>query len=145
MTVIDFAVFFLAVTLNQCGAETDDQDHHNQQEVDAISATKEMCDLSAYDPVWESHFAQRNVITKVKPVYSSDAIKKYAGAYVAVTIVVDRDGNVVMACATTGPPELRQAAEEAALQWKFKKNFGRAPGGSRRYTYDGIVFSIELE
>jgi TonB family protein len=39
---------------------------------------------------------------------------------VKVTVVVDEEGNVKSAKAFDGPVVLRQAAEDAARDWKFK-------------------------
>jgi protein TonB len=48
-------------------------------------------------------------------------MKLKAGIYgtVTVKILVDERGNVISAKALSGPPLLRQAAEEAALRAKF--------------------------
>jgi protein TonB len=53
---------------------------------------------------------------KVKPVYARGGT---VGA-VTVKVVVSEAGQVVEAEALTGPPELRQAALEAAKQWTFR-------------------------
>jgi TonB family protein len=102
------------------------------------------CDVSEYDAVWESHFAQRNLLKRVKASYPAEAVDQGIAGEVQVTIVVDRQGSVVKACAKTGPDILRRAAEEAARQWTFKRDFGHEPGGGRRYTVDGIAFDFVL-
>ena len=54
---------------------------------------------------------------------------------VTVYVKADEDGNVLSAKATSGPPMLRGAAEEAAMQAKFK--LSRVAGQPVRF--DGVV------
>jgi TonB family protein len=102
------------------------------------------CDITRYQAVWESHFARQNVVRRVTPEYPREAVEERATGQVQVTIVVDRSGRVVEACATSGPESLRAAAEDAARQWTFRPDFGHEPGGEREYTFDGIVFNFTL-
>jgi TonB family protein len=105
------------------------------------------CDFTTYQPVRESHFVQRTVRKKVKPIYPPEAANRGIQGWVNVKILVDRDGNVEKACAVDGDQTLRYAAEKAALQWKFKPYFGRAnahKAGSRKYMVDVIPFNFDL-
>jgi|SRR5262245_42809137 len=105
------------------------------------------CDLTAYQPVGESHFVQRTVTKKVKPIYPPEAANHGIRGWVNVKILVDRDGNVEKACAVDDDLMLKDAAEKAALQWKFKPYFGRAnaaKAGSRKYMVDVIAFNFDL-
>jgi TonB family protein len=106
------------------------------------------CDFSAYQPVRQSHFVSNTVIEKVKPEYPPEARKRGAQGWINVKILVNRDGAVEKACAD-GDQTLKDAAEKAALQWKFKPNFGyakAAEAGSRKYKYreDVIAFNFVL-
>jgi len=66
-----------------------------------------------------------------------------------VTIVVNSKGDVVKACATLGPQQLRSAAEEDAMRWEFKQNFEhptstKPPTDRERYLFAGIVFHFTI-
>jgi len=54
-----------------------------------------------------------------QPVYPPAARAANISGSVTVYVVVDTEGNVVSAAATSGPPLLRSAAEEAAMEAKF--------------------------
>lgn len=56
----------------------------------------------------------------VTPVYPKTARQLNLTGQVLVQIALDEEGNVVSAKATTGPPLLRSASEEAARRSKFK-------------------------
>jgi outer membrane biosynthesis protein TonB len=88
--------------------------------------------------VFQPHFAERNVVSRVKPEYPSSAVAERIEGDVDVTIRIHGDGRVVKACATSGPEPLRQAAEMAALQWTF-----RAHGGVMDHV-DHIVFTFKV-
>ena len=67
-----------------------------------------------------------DVITKAVPVHRvvpkvpSLARSTRTMGIVKVTVLVDEEGNVTSAKAFDGPPMLRQTAEDAARDWKFK-------------------------
>jgi len=61
---------------------------------------------------------------------------------VSVKIIVNRDGDVVKACATNGDEELANAPEKAALRWKFKRKV--VPGRESNVEV-GISFKYVLE
>jgi len=102
------------------------------------------CDFTAYHPVRESHFVSRTVRKKVEPIYPPTAANRGIHGWVNVKILVNRDGNVEKACAVDGDQTLKDAAEIAALQWKFKPYFGLAKAGSRKYMVDVIAFNFDL-
>jgi len=113
----------------------------------AQKSSDDGCDFTAYQPVRESHFVQRTVRKKVKPIYPPEAANRGIQGWVNVKILVDRDGNVEKACAVNGDQTLKEAAEKAALQWKFKPYFGSAnaaKAGSRKYMVDVIAFNFDL-
>src|SRR5262245_24996223 len=102
----------------------------------AQKSSDDRCDFTAYQPVRESHFVQKTVRKKVKPIYPPEAAKRGVQGWVNVKILVNRDGNVEKACALDGDLILKDAVEKAALQWKFKPYFGatNAAVTSRKYT-----------
>jgi outer membrane biosynthesis protein TonB len=100
------------------------------------------CDFSAYKPVTVSHFLQTSLKTRVKPIYPSEAIRRGIRGKISVKILVDRDGNVVKACALNGEDVLRSVAEDAALKWKFNRN---VIVGRESFVEDGIAFNFVLE
>jgi TonB family protein len=112
------------------------------QEINAPSEkVKDECDFSAYKPFRESHFVQFALKTKVAPKYPTEAVQLGIQGRISVKIIVDRGGNVVEACALNGDDVLRRAAEEAALQWKFKRN---VVAGRQSYVQAGISFNFVL-
>ncbi len=82
------------------------------------------CNFSADKPLVISHALLRAAIKEVKPKYPKAASFAGAEGEIRVKILVDRKSNVVKACAENGHPLLRAAARNAALEWKFKENFG---------------------
>jgi len=57
---------------------------------------------------------------KVLPTIPTLARSSHPQGSVNVTVVIDEQGNVISAKAIDGPVVLRQAAENAARQWKFR-------------------------
>jgi TonB family protein len=63
-----------------------------------------------------------------KPVYPLSAIEERVSGTVAVVVAIDKSGNVGSAKAISGPQLLRQAAIDAATQWKFNPTVKQASG-----------------
>jgi TonB family protein len=86
-------------------------------------------------------------IPKVYPKYPSAARAAHVKGNIKVEIIVDRSGNVVEACVSQGHPLLRAAAKDAALQWKFKNNFGLSKKSKIKahYIQSFLVFHFRLE
>lgn len=62
-----------------------------------------------------------SAITKrVKPAYPDEAKKVRMTGLVSVDIIVDEEGKVISAKASSGPPILGDAAVNAVRQWQFK-------------------------
>jgi TonB family protein len=61
-----------------------------------------------------------DAITKVQPRYPPAAKRMNASGTVEVKITISEFGRVIEARAISGPPLLRDAAEDAARQWVFK-------------------------
>jgi hypothetical protein len=98
------------------------------------------CDLDKYKAIREVHFAQRSIILMAKPTYPPEALKTGDEGSVNVDIIIDRDGNVIEACAINGPVMLRGAAQKAALACKFKRNFGKDAPARNQYQRDIITY-----
>ena len=111
--------------------------------------TERECDFSEYKPLVISHGPIGGAIKKVAPEYPGVAKAARVQGEVQVEILVDLKGNVVRSCAAHGHSLLRVAAEEAALEWKFKGNFGFSikPKSKPRHKYlkSWIVFNFRLE
>lgn len=82
------------------------------------------CQFAKYKAMEFSHALLNAAVTKVRPKYSATAKAVKATGSVEVAIIVDRRGNVVDSCVLSGHPLLRKASKDAALLWKFKRNFG---------------------
>src|SRR5688500_20295976 len=89
-----------------------------------VRAEEPPCDFSKYRPLVISHPLVDAAVKKVEPKYPAMGNRVRAQGEVKVKIMVDRKGNVVSACAIEGHPLLRAPAIHAAVQWKFKPNFG---------------------
>ena len=101
------------------------------------------CDFSGYKPLVVSHALLSAATKKVEAKYPTIAKQAKVEGTVEVRIVVDRIGNVVDACVIEGHPLLGPAANEAALQWKFKKNFGFTHK-QKGYIQTSIFFTFRL-
>jgi TonB family protein len=60
------------------------------------------------------------LIHHVNPIPQSDALHQQVHGTVMVHVVIDRDGNIAQLDPISGPPELINAAVEAARQWRYK-------------------------
>jgi TonB family protein len=59
-------------------------------------------------------------IKRVKPLYPAEAKEAGVSGTVMVQILVSEEGKVIEAKPISGPPQLREAALEAARQWAYK-------------------------
>jgi TonB family protein len=84
-------------------------------------------------------------IKKVEPKYPAMGTRVRVQGEVKVKMIVDRRGNVVSACAVEGHPLLRAPAMNAAIQWKFKPNFGLEARQKKKYIQSFIVFNFRLD
>ncbi|HSW40171.1 MAG TPA: hypothetical protein VLL97_11835 [Acidobacteriota bacterium] len=88
-----------------------------------ITGDEERCDFSKWNPIRISHFIERIAIHGVIPEYPDEAFNQRLEGIIYVKILVGQDGNIKRACAFEDGP-LGAAAEKAALEWKFKENWG---------------------
>lgn len=103
------------------------------------------CDFSSYKPLIMSHALLNAVVKKVEPKFPGTAMTVVRSeAKVPVKILVDREGNVVEACAIGGQLLLRASARDAALGWKFKRNFGFSRRQKPKYVQSAIVFTFRF-
>ncbi len=78
------------------------------------------CDFTSYKPVVISHYVRYWVESKFKPEYPEEAFQRNIQGLVRVKIIVDKNGNVVAACALSGDKLLQEVSEKAA-SGKFAK------------------------
>ena len=109
-----------------------------------VRAEDPLCDFSGYRPLVISHALLNAAIKKVEPKYPPVGKRVRAQGEVKVKIIVDRSGNVVSACAIEGHPLLRAPAIHAALQWKFKPNFGFTSRQKKKYIQSSIAFHFRI-
>jgi TonB family protein len=62
---------------------------------------------------------QGQAITRVEPKYPAAAKAAQLTGVIQVEVIVDEQGNVIYVRTVSGHPLFREAAEEAARQWKF--------------------------
>ncbi len=103
------------------------------------------CDFSKYKALEMSHVLLNSAVKRVEPVYPPVAKAAKAQGKVEVRILVDRNGDVIDACVVEGHPLLQPTAKDAALQWKFKKNFGLLRKQKQRYIEGSLFFTFELD
>ncbi len=131
--------------LSQCDVRNEQagkaQANTTQQTNAPSREVKDECEFSSYKSAIVSHFVQATLKKKVKPTYPTEAAQRGIQGKISVKILVDRDGNVAKACALNGDEVLRRAAEEAALQWKFKRD---VVAGKQSYVEAGISFDFVL-
>ena len=134
----------LALTVGSCLAQPQGPLITNAQEKnDTTQVCK--CDFSRYKPLALSHFLNYATVKKVEPEYPAVAKAARVQGTVDVRILVDRNGDVVNACVVEGHPLLHAAAQSAASQWKFKKNFGLTSKQKRRYIQSSLLFTFRLD
>jgi TonB family protein len=127
---------------NQETATTQQQPSPQQAENTVRSKAEDECDFSAFTPSRVSHFVQTSLKTKVKPPYPDEAVRRGIQGRISVKILVNREGDVVKACALNGDQVLRRAAEEAASKWKFKR---KVVAGRESFVEAGISFNFVLD
>jgi TonB family protein len=110
-----------------------------------VRAEEPACDFSKYRPLVISHSLEDAAVKTVEPKYPAMGTRVRAQGEVTVKIMVDRKGNVVSACANEGHPLLRAPAIHAAVQWKFKPNFGLTARQKKKYIQSLIVFKFRLD
>lgn len=103
------------------------------------------CDFSDLRPLVITHPLVDATVKRVEPQYPVLARRSGIQGKVEVRILVDRNGEVTRACTVDGPPLLLSAAKDAALQWKFKKNFGLTNRPKQRYIESSLVFTFSIE
>lgn len=67
--------------------------------------------------------AQANRISKVDPVYPSEAKQNGIQGTVRLEITIDKEGHVAQLSVVDGPGELIQSAVDAVRQWVYKPTF----------------------
>ena len=85
---------------------------------------------------------EKEVIKKVDPIFPPIAKAARASGAVKVEVKIDEAGEVVSARAISGHPLLRDSAEAAALQWKFKP---AAISGERIKISGILTFNFTLD
>ncbi len=111
------------------------------------------CGFSKLRPSRMTHFVQRGAVTKVTPEYPPAAKAKRLSGTVRVRILINKQGLVERTSPeyVKGEPKpdrsLMIAAEAAALQWVFDRNFGMEPGGGIHFDFveDVLVFKFVPE
>ena len=145
MYLLLLAQMFLICFLPCCDVSSDKDGKKlppPQQVESKMNDTDDKCDFSSFKPVIVSHFVKTSLKTQFKPSYPSEAVRQALQGKISVKILVDRDGNVVKACAFNGDAILRQAAEDAALKWKFKR---KVVAGRESFVEAGISFNFVLD
>ena len=101
------------------------------------------CDFSVYKPVRVSDWLPRGIVKQVTAAYPPDAKLRGISGRVFVKVLIDKNGDVVRACAQ-GPAVLRRAAEDAALKWKFNTP---TLNGKEKFPYlqDVVTFDFVID
>jgi TonB family protein len=93
-----------------------------------------------------SDFVDRAVIARVTPEYPEEAKSKRPSGNVRVAVLIDKQGRVEKTCPVFVRGELKPqpgliaAAETAALQWRFKPDFGLDNSQDVSFDYiEGVI------
>jgi TonB family protein len=134
-----------------CGSRTTSRQQSNQPGVGqdtkaAVDQPKRYdrnCDFSERHPLrmgdWLSHVG---IVKRVEPSYPPEAKRRRLHGKISVRVPINGKGEVEQACGT-GHPLLRDAAEEAALQWLFRTH--ELNGKRIPYIEATLVFDFVLE
>lgn len=79
-----------------------------------------VCDFSAERPARISDWLPRGIVRRAVPSYPAHARSRGIRGTVNASILIDRNGAVERVC-STGPAELRMAAEAAAVEFRFRR------------------------
>ena len=104
---------------------------------------KDECDFSAFKPIRICDY-KVPIKKRVEPEYPKLAVEAAIGGRVVVKVLLDLKGNVVRACAGKEHPLLKQAAIDAALEWKFIRDCKSCFGRKTKYMEEFIVFNFDL-
>ena len=99
------------------------------------------CDFTAFRATRISDWLPRGIARRAMPSYPTEARRRGVKGTVNVFILINRQGAVERVC-STGPKELRKAAEAAAVEFRFKRptiNDGVDPFG---YIQETLVFKF---
>lgn len=92
------------------------------QDKHLIKPARRDCDFASRSHLrvsdWLSHGDV--VLKRVEPAYPSEAKRRRLSGRVSVRILVNSEGKVDQVCGIGGHPILREAAESAAAQWRFR-------------------------
>ena len=95
---------------------------HNRAEDEPVKSSAKIDQLLLPSAIRKSEEELLKLaVHKADPVYPAIANAARATGDVVVEIIVDEEGNVISARAVSGHPLLRDAAEKAAQDWKFRK------------------------
>jgi|GEM_PF-1808146 len=136
--------YTILMILSSCGRSSDDRvgtiaPLHIGAQKQSESQTS-YCNVEKYGAIREVHLAQKNMILKALPIYPAEALQLGIDGSVNVEVVIDRSGVVLEACPVNGPSELRSAARSAALQCRFRKNFGLDKPARNLYRRDIVTY-----
>lgn len=78
----------------------------------------------------EPDVAEKLLIHRVEPAYPDTIRRAAIRGQVELSVVVDADGKVESANASSGHPTLKQLATDAVMQWRYKPHVveGEATG-----------------
>lgn len=116
-----------------------------------ISGPEGDCGLPEFKARHMTHFVEKSAVARITPHYPPAAKAKRLAGTVRVRVVINKQGLVERTCPVYARQERRPdrslmvAAEAAALNWRFRPNFGVEPPGGVRfdYVYDVISFQFD--
>lgn len=111
------------------------------------ASVEQKCDFAAYKPLSGSDlFSTDYIVRRQAAEYPQIAKDAKVEGVVQLKVLVDRNGNVIRTCVTSGHPLLNASSRKAALAWKFKKHFGGTSASFRgvRYAETVVTFNFTL-
>jgi len=130
------AVLNIQCNQHQSRSVTDSVNVPRAENRESAEFEKDMCDFSRFRILKMNSLPAEKM---VKPKYPPEAKGQNLKDTVRVKVLVNKQGNVIRACAVEGNEKLRKAAEAAAIESKFKVGLWNSYQAER---YDYAEFTI---
>jgi protein TonB len=140
MRIFKFLILFAFVSFLMFQQGTA-QEKEVVEKADSAPSVQEVDSVSALSPMQlEGEVANRQILNRVKPIYSKRAKQQGWEGTVVLSFLVDANGNVfnIQVVRSSGYADLDNAAIQALEQWKFAPKPGKPEEKGRLTVYFNI-------